>query len=137
MLVTAFLLDQAQNLYPGNMPCSVIFKPPPLLVMFKAQLVFLILDIKPLLQHRLNVNWLSSRRTHLKSRLSDLLDFRASAIFDYDSSRVSMPFWKWLEPSVDDIDSHCHHPFFALFDCTNRFLQQGFHCLENGLHCLS
>jgi hypothetical protein len=104
MLVIACLLNQTQNLNPGNLPCLVIFEPPPLLVMFKAQLAFLIMDVKPLLQNRSNVDWLSNRRIHLKSRSSDLLDFRASEILGYDSSRNSMAFWKWLEPSADDID---------------------------------
>jgi hypothetical protein len=60
--------------------------------MFKAQLAFLILDMMPLLQHRSNVDWLSNRRTHLKSRLSDLLNFRANAIIGYNSSRNLMAF---------------------------------------------
>jgi hypothetical protein len=104
MLVIACLLNQTQNLYHGNLPCLVIFKPPTLLVMFKARLPFLILDIKPLLLHRSNVDWLSNRRTYLKSRLSDLLNFIASAILGYDSLRNSTAFWKWLKPSADDID---------------------------------
>jgi hypothetical protein len=92
MLVIAFSLNRTQNLYPRNLPCLVIFTPLPLLVMFKAQPAFLVLDTKPLLQHRSNVDWLFNRRTHLKSRLSDLLNFRASEILGYDSSRNPMAF---------------------------------------------
>ncbi len=91
--------------------------------MFKARLAFLILDMKPLMQHRSNIDWLSNRRTHLKSRLSDLLDYRASAILGYDSLRNLVAFWKWLKPSVDDIDesssSSSLHFWSALTDFFN------------------
>ncbi len=94
-----------------------------MLVMFNAQLACLILDIKPLLQHRSKVDWLSNRRNHLKSRLSDLLDFKASAILGYDSLWNSMAFRKWLKPSVDDIDkslsSSSLHFWSALTDFFN------------------
>jgi hypothetical protein len=123
MLAIAYLLNQTQDLYPGNLPCLVIFKPPLLLVMFKAQLAFLIMNMKPLLQHRSNIDWLSNRRTNLTSRLSDLLDFRATAILGYDFLRNLMAFWKWLKPSADDIDkswsSSSLHFWSALPDFLN------------------
>ncbi len=78
---------------------------------------------EPLLQHRLNVDWLSSRITYLKSRSSNFLDFRASEILEYDSSMNFMALWKWLKPSADEIDasssSSSSHFWSALTDFFN------------------
>jgi hypothetical protein len=125
MLVIAFLLNQTQILYPGNSPCLVIFKPPPLLVMFKAGLAFLILEVKPLLQHRLNIDWLSSRRTYLQLGLSDFHNFRVSAILGHDSLKVLMPFWKWLETSVNDIDKSSSSSSLLFWNALTDFFNLG------------
>jgi hypothetical protein len=57
----------------------------------------------------------------LTASVTDLLDFRASAIFGYDSSRNLMAFWKWLEPSADDIDESSSSSFLHFWSALTDF----------------
>jgi hypothetical protein len=81
MLVIAFLLNHTENLYPGNfLHFSEILRPPPLLVILRAFDAVFTDDVNFLLQHRSKVDWLSNKRTFLRSNPIDFFDFSARAI---------------------------------------------------------
>jgi hypothetical protein len=82
----------------------VILKQPPLLVIMRALVAFVIFNVNFLLQHRSKVDWLSNSSIFLKSKSSDFLDLRAKTILGLCSSSISTSVWKWLVPSEEDID---------------------------------
>ena len=79
MLVIALLLNHTQNLYPGNLHFSEILITPPLLVILKAFDAVFTEGVNFLLQHRSKVDWLSSKRTFLRSNPIDFLHFSDEA----------------------------------------------------------
>jgi hypothetical protein len=80
MLVIAFLQNHTQNLYPGSLHFLEILRPPPLLVILRAFNAVFTKDVNFLLQHRSKVDWLSNKRTFLRSHPIDFFDFSARAI---------------------------------------------------------
>ncbi len=59
---------------------SVIFRPPPLLVIERTFSALIILDANDLLQHKSKVDWLSNRSTFLRSKLVNFLDDSVSRV---------------------------------------------------------
>ncbi len=139
MLVMAFSLNQTQNFYPGNLPCLVIFKPLPLLVMYKAQLSLLILDIKPLLQATQVECWLVVQQKNISQ-----VQIKWLAWFHVQfSDTIPQESWCLVGSGSNPIDKSLSSSSLHFWSVPNRFLQpavvllQGFHRLGNGLHCFS
>jgi hypothetical protein len=73
---------------------SVILKPPPLLIILRAFAALIIFNGNIFFQHRSKVNWLFKRNTFLRIKLVNFLYFRASTVFGWCSSSISLASWK-------------------------------------------
>jgi hypothetical protein len=74
------MLNHTQNLYPGNLYFLETLRPPTLLIILRAFNAVFTEDVDFLLQHRLDVDWLSNKRTFLRSNPINFFDFSAGAI---------------------------------------------------------
>ena len=110
MLAIAFLLNHTQNLYPGNLYFLETLRPPTLLIILRAFNAVFTEDVDFLLQHRLDVDWLSNKRTFLRSNPINFLTSAPGLFWGKNHVGFPLPFGSGLIPQQMTMMSHRRHP---------------------------